>query len=550
MRESASASLANESDSLLKPDLDRRVVVALFVLFAFEAATFSWLARPIIDEGIYLTASKLLYQGQLPYRDFPFSQGPALPIVYGALLAPFDVIYWPGRFISLLGCLTAAGAAAAIARRFAGNWGAGIAIVLAAIDVSSLWVSTTIRIQAFSTPLVMLAALALMRAPRNTLGWALAPSLLLWSFGARLTNGLAFAVISLWIAYALRHDLKKLCCVIGAVIAQAPLAFAPVLLAPGAALDHVILGQLGRLERRGFQSRPGFEIFKDHIYEFFGPHGDFFPVVLLTLAVVVSLALRIRAGWRPSLALPIRDPGMAQVVLLGIGFLLYVMQWPLENAYLTYFVPTAMMLGPAIAITFGSWIRSQPRVSRAAGAILGAVLFASLLDTSAGWRRWIGTGDASMRHFHSVADELSGIAGPNCSMVTFDTHLAAAAGCVPLRGLEYGSFSFYPWLARDEAESRGFVNHVLLVERIREQQPELIVMKRPEINARSVRRGNKKTGGHRVDANTDLRAELGRSYTRLDSITIASGRIKRNPLRHARNGTVKLDVYVHKSHAP
>ena len=61
-------------------------------------------------------------------------------------------------------------------------------------------------------------------------------------------------------------------------------------------------------------------------------------------------------------------------------------------------------------------------------------------------------------------------------MVTMETALAVEAGCRVLPGLEYSMFSYFPGLSDEEAARRGVVNQDLLVARVRDLRPELIVL--------------------------------------------------------------------------
>jgi hypothetical protein len=55
----------------------------VFLVFALNV----WYAEPNQDEGWYLIAGKYAAEGQIPWRDFSFSQGPVMPYAY-ALAAP------------------------------------------------------------------------------------------------------------------------------------------------------------------------------------------------------------------------------------------------------------------------------------------------------------------------------------------------------------------------------------------------------------------------------------------------------------------------------
>jgi branched-subunit amino acid transport protein len=59
---------------------------AVLSLFAFAVLAFAsvWLGGLNQDEGWYLYAARLVSFGQIPYRDFFFTQGPIMPYIYAA----------------------------------------------------------------------------------------------------------------------------------------------------------------------------------------------------------------------------------------------------------------------------------------------------------------------------------------------------------------------------------------------------------------------------------------------------------------------------------
>lgn len=58
------------------------------------------------DEGFYLLASRLVFQHDIPYRDFLYTQMPLLPYLYGLWMQFVGVSWLSGRFLSA--CLTSA----------------------------------------------------------------------------------------------------------------------------------------------------------------------------------------------------------------------------------------------------------------------------------------------------------------------------------------------------------------------------------------------------------------------------------------------------------
>lgn len=441
-----------------------------------EAFGFASLGRSIIDEGVFLTAGRLVYEGQLPYRDFPFSQAPVVAYLYGIVVHLFGSSVLAGRLLSFVLGLLGLGAAVWIARALAGRLAAGIVLLLSMLNLPALWVAGTVRTQSVSTPLTMLSVLALAMPRRGALGWALSPSLMLWATGARLTNALALLAILGWVALQLRAQPKRLAAVAALVSAQALVIFAPVLAAPRAAAFHLLTAQLGRGERAGpTQTSFGREV-AEKFSIFAEPETSFFVICSLGLVIAVALAMRLRRGWRPDFARPLAEPGTAQLTLLGLALLVFLPHLLLNRGFLTYFVTSSALLIPAIAIGVAALARETSRIRvPALGAVI-ALLIAGAAMVPSHLGAWVGSGPSSFRHFREVAREVRTLAGPGCTIVTMETALAVEAGCRVLPGLEYSLFSYFPHLGDDEAEARGVLNAARLAARVREHRPELIVL--------------------------------------------------------------------------
>jgi len=120
------------------------------------------------DEGWYLLASLCVADGQLPYRDFFFTQGPVMPLVYGAfakLWAPYGVL--GGRVLTAVFGLVAAAIAARIAAQLAPQARRSEAaltawLLTACVPVHSYF-SVISKTYALASLLLMLGFLYLMR---------------------------------------------------------------------------------------------------------------------------------------------------------------------------------------------------------------------------------------------------------------------------------------------------------------------------------------------------------------------------------------------------
>jgi len=144
-------------------------VVAVAALGAF----FVVRGRLNADEGWYLYSSRLVYRGQLPFRDFSFTQMPLLPYLYGLVQLVKPSLYL-GRLVSLVLLTGAVAMSVRVAWREAGRAAAvavGLLVLLAPTAVYNLTLTKTYALVAF-----FLAALLLtLTSPgRRTLMFPLA----------------------------------------------------------------------------------------------------------------------------------------------------------------------------------------------------------------------------------------------------------------------------------------------------------------------------------------------------------------------------------------
>ena len=172
-----------------------------FILYGIASLIFLEMGQVNGDEGWYLYGSKLAMQGQLPYRDFAYTQMPLLPYIYGVIQIVYPSLWW-GRLTSIVISLGIFVLGVVAARRVAGTRaGAITALFLAAFTfgiyfntivktyallsfffVATLWVLTSQLDDALKYPLASLFAFAATFV-RITALFFLAP-LLLYAFVA------------------------------------------------------------------------------------------------------------------------------------------------------------------------------------------------------------------------------------------------------------------------------------------------------------------------------------------------------------------------------
>jgi hypothetical protein len=80
----------------------RNLTIIASTLYVLLSIVFIYWGGLNADEGWYLYASKLVYQGQFPYKDFAYTQMPLLPYIYGFPQLLFQPSVFLGRITSFI----------------------------------------------------------------------------------------------------------------------------------------------------------------------------------------------------------------------------------------------------------------------------------------------------------------------------------------------------------------------------------------------------------------------------------------------------------------
>lgn len=449
----------------------------LVLCYAVVGLFFVVAGRPNIDEGIFISAAQRVFDGEQPYRDFPFSQAPMLPYFYALAPTVFGSALMGARLFSWIAGLTGMTAILWLARRVAGDLAAVITLLVTFATLPVISVGMAVRSQSIGIPLLLLGVASLALARKGIWGFSLAPSLLLWATGVRLTNALVFAAVCLWVVWRLRRKPSQLAGVGALVGAQALLIGLPILRAPADAFFHLVTAQLSRGGRFGYAVELSLlgEINRKFV-AYTDLTADAWLLLLLTIPLVAAGLRSGYRGWRPQLTQPMGDPRTAIFSLLCLGLLAFAPHWLLGNAFLEYLLPLWALTAPAIGIGLAVWLRRVDSGRRLRFLVVGALLVGALANAYLDRNIWIGSGDSSFQAFHRTSRKLAKAGGSHCTMLTFQTQLAVESGCRILPGLDYSLFSYFPGLSLEEAIARGVLNLELLRQRVAQHKPDLIAV--------------------------------------------------------------------------
>ena len=135
----------------------RAIIISGIVIFALNSAIFVILGQANADEGWYLYASKLVYEGKFPYQDFAFTQAPLLPYIYGAPQSLFLQSIYLGRTTSVVFSMIAFVLSLKVARNYGGEMASGITALLGATFTYGIYFQSITKTYALTTLFFILA---------------------------------------------------------------------------------------------------------------------------------------------------------------------------------------------------------------------------------------------------------------------------------------------------------------------------------------------------------------------------------------------------------
>lgn len=444
------------------------------------------------DEGWYLYAAKQITQGHVLYRDFMFTQGSALPYVYGVLFPIIEKLgVEGGRLITALFGLAAAGCAAWLAARSVSpkhrKAAALCAFILVGVNVYQSYFTVIIKTYALCAFFLTAGFVALSytngRRGASAAFWG--GFLLALAACTRLSAGIALPLVGLWLVW----NRKKVF----------PLSW----IAFGIGGGLILLLGIGVF----------FLLAPDNTeFALFGYHASRSPSSLMQMLALkagfisrfVQAYFVFSAGFLLIFALkrlhwPVRERGFEEMMLDNRPKLIELLREanaprsPFERSFISllwfsgtlitlvhlmapfpyddYQVIVYPLLSAALAVTLAPHCpeRQQLRAVFAVLLVCAAASLSSPLNQEwmirgrdRIWWKFKETPDLSA--LQKVGAELREKLGPDGLLLTQDTYLAIEADARVPHGMEMGPFSYFPDMPRKQAEKLNLINKEMLIE--------------------------------------------------------------------------------------
>ena len=410
------------------------------------------------DEGWYLYASRLVLDGELPYRDFAFFQAPLLPYVYGlaqqTLGSGIDSTIEAGRLTSwLLGSATIAlGARLSFER--GGRPGALLFLAIAPITPLLLWTFTTTRTETLNAFLLMTSAFLLLRPTASTLTSSGALVAAVLAASTRIASLPVAVGVLVWVGALHRKHPRELCLALGPATVIA-MGLAALLWTAG--LDEVFFNLVTRQIQRHdqFQAAQSWGIVDFALRR----AGDisllrayYGGVPLVGFACAAGTAAVWLAG---------RERNSFAAAATGLGAFAVVSYLPNLIPRVAFPVYFAAVFVPFLVITAWCaghlWARFPSAGRRALGA--GAAVLVLFQAASFVSQRHLHLSDdpRDLAELQTVARYLARRIPASQTLVTLDTVLAVESERRVPSGWEMSIFSYFPSRSEADGERLGIL---------------------------------------------------------------------------------------------
>ena len=449
--------------AIVRQPYQRLIRLALVILLA-EICFLFFFRQINLDEGWYLWASKLVYEGKLPYRDFAFPQGPLLPYVYGAILRLFGEGLYQGRLMTaLLGCLSLL-LGIRLARRLGGEQTVVIFLLLQittliAVAFQYAYTATYALATCLLIASILCALSDLPETPRvvlTTVLWALAT-------GTRLSIAVAIVPLAFYLVLTSRRR-WRIALVTGATaILALGLVFGPFLLQARDVLFYNVFGfhtdRMHPAMQLRAMGRSLIRFVKDFpIPILLGCAG------LVIWAVSARLAPDRRRAWQHHF--PRLTVGLVVLSLL----VAHLIPRTTDSYYNSLQMPLLNILGALVLAWAWRSLTGRPTLRWAGVTLLAAAILLNGIQQAYALVRHNLVAIppqnqiALARHAAAFLNQMT---PPGSQILTFDTYLGLESGRRIAPGFEMSFFGYRPTWPTDQAQKYRVVNNELLLEALR-----------------------------------------------------------------------------------
>jgi hypothetical protein len=443
---------------------ERTAECLAYVLFGLEASLMLVFRQVNLDEGWYLWASKLVYEGNVLYRDFAFPQSPLLPYVYGVFQRVWGQGLYQGRLTSVLLTIPALILGARIAKRLGGE---GTGLIFLLLQVTTLYAAAYNFIfaapYALAVLLLMLSVYFALSAPSQGTRNVLATACAVLATGARLSAAAAMLPLAIYLIVTSRKRGRAALTVGVTTLLSLAIVFGPFIVMGRDVLLYDIFGFHTDRMPLDWQLMAARLSLRRTLYAFAVPLG-------LACAGAVTAAISLlRSHDRRGMVRTHLPELMISAMVIAL-FIAHFMPRTTDSYYNSLQIPLLNVLNSLLLISMWRGLRNVAATRFARYLLLAGVLFLNL--TQQAWalidRELIAFPLRNQVEIvRDAARFITDTAQPRSLLLTFDTQLAVESGMAVPPGFEMSFFGYRPTWQTAQALEYRVINNELLLEALR-----------------------------------------------------------------------------------
>lgn len=446
--------------------IERRWSILLIGLLVAELIFLLFYRRINLDEGWYLNAARLVYQGKLLYQDFAYTQTPLLPYVYGFFQQLFGVGLYQGRVLTILLALGAWLLSAATARRLAGPLAGIICLALLATSIFAATQYTYTATYALTAYLIAAACYVALLQWQPDLRNLLATMLICLAVGTRLSTVVLLPPFLLYLLLTSAQKWRALLVIGTTALVTLGITLGIFWLRSGELMSYDIWGfHLDRILRTRWRLLK----IQDRALR---TAVDFAIPILLSLWGGIWGGRRLWRQWRMGVALQTPLTIVTMVFMIAGLYVAHLVPRTTDSYYNALQLPLMALVG---GVVFGSYLarlrnrgmgEQQLRSSWAVWLLILALASNAALQLRAVLRDGALTDPltnqvAVVRHAAAIVQQYVPVDQP---MLTFNQHLALEAQRETPPGYEMSIFAYRPTWDVAQAEHYKVINNTMLLD--------------------------------------------------------------------------------------
>lgn len=452
-----------------------RISISLIWPFALISAAVMlalnvWFGNLNQDEGWYLYAAQSVALGELPFRDFAFTQGPVLPYVFSCFdffIAKEGIL--AGRIINAIFALGAYFWLVLLVRALTPkewkNVASLIAFTLAAVNVYQSYFMTVVKTYSATAFFFMGGIFFLHKTMKSRAMFAsiLAGFFLATATATRLSAGIALPIAGIALLFLLKRIGISNALTFGiSGLATLSAWFLPLYLsAPESFIFGLIEYHREREVDGNIMLKAGFISRVVQAY--------FIGIVLCFILILERLCFKRKEKKKEN------NLFLLWLIVIGITGLHFLSPFPYDD-YQTFVYP---LFAALVSVGVVNYLISFPHRRGLACLTLLLVCIAACFSSpiNSDWfvigrdRVWWKIKPSSdLSVLRKTAKKLKEIKSNAKQVLTQDTYLAAESGLRVPKGLEMGVFSYYPLLSSEKCAVYKVLNKELLLNLIESTQ--------------------------------------------------------------------------------